>query len=63
MRSWDYTDTPVLDSDEVADEAIGCTALHKVFLSGEKSLRVSVAKLPAEVVEQRAGILLLDLVQ
>ena len=56
--------TPVFDSDEVADEAVGGTAMDKVLLRSEEPLRVCGTKLPAEVVEQRARVvLLLDLVE
>ena len=45
---------PVFDSDEVADEAVGSTALHKVLLCREEPLRVCVSKLATEVVEEGA---------
>ena len=55
---------PVLDSYEVTDEAVGGTALHKVLLCSEESLRVGGSKFSAEVVQQRPGLVLfLDLVQ
>lgn len=53
---------PIFHSDEVADETISCTALHKVFLSRKKALGVCVSKLSAKVIKQGARILLLDLV-
>lgn len=52
---------PIFHSDEVADETVSCTALYKVLLSCEEALRVSVSKLSSEVIEQRARVLLLDL--
>lgn len=33
-----HTHTPVFDSDEVADQAVGRTALHKVLLGCQKPL-------------------------
>ena len=63
MYPWTYY-TPVFDSDEVADEAVGSTALDKVLLGREEPLRVGGAKLATEVVEERARVVLfLDLVE
>ena len=40
---------PVLDLYEVADEAVGCTALNKVPPGTEKRFRVGITKLFVEV--------------
>ena len=54
---------PVFDLQEVADEAVGCTALDKVPLRGEKSLRVGRPKFLCEIGKQTCLSLLLDLVE
>ena len=40
---------PVLDLYEVADEAVGCTALNKVSPGTEERLRVGITKFFVEV--------------
>ena len=58
-----HTCLPILHLNEVADEAIGCTAVDKVLACCQEPLRVEVTKLLPEVVHQRALALLLDLVE
>ena len=46
------TGSPVLDSNEVAEEAVRCTALHKVALTGEESFRILFSVFFYEIVEK-----------
>lgn len=53
--------SPVFNLQQVADETVACTTLHKVALCSEEGLCSVVAMLLQEVVEQRELTLLLHL--
>lgn len=55
------SDLPVLNLQQVADETVACTTLHKVALGSKEGLCSVVAMFLQEVIKQRELTLLLHL--